>query len=271
MRSALTCRLCAIFLVLFVSGSAAAQDPSDGEGSRSEVIIEYHGELEDAGGRPISGIFPLRFKIYSDANSDDALWTEKQYVTVVGGDYHVPLGRKADLARSTTSGLRWIGVELVGDGEILRDKFDVEESQITTSGGGGAPDDSHESSETKELIKKAQNTDKMAFADVAERAVSADHADHATTADKVGSLSADKIEKLSNLALERLGEHIADPKAHDASGGKLGERTRVMDSVGGGGGRPYEETCPPGFVVTGIKGGSGRVVDSLSIICTELK
>jgi hypothetical protein len=84
-------------------------------------------------------------------------------------------------------------------------------------------------------------------------------------------MSAEKVQELSNLALERLGEHIADPNAHEASGGGLGDQRRVLDSVGGPGGSSYEKTCPPGWVVVGITGGEGRVVDSLAVICKPLK
>jgi hypothetical protein len=41
--------------------------------------------------------------------------------------------------------------------------------------------------------------------------------------------------------------------------------------VGGKGGQRYERKCPDGFVMTGIRGGAGALMDSVEIICTQLK
>lgn len=259
-------------VAIFSTQLALAEDePASGDRDDQKILVDYEGQLQDADGNPISGVFPLKFNIYTDSKAAEALWSERQYVAVVDGTYKVPLGRKSTLNRENVSGNRWIGVELVGEGEILRDKLRLQESQIAANDAEGDSGTGVDTSKTRELLEKARKSDQIAFADIAERAVGADKAKHAETADKVGSMTAKEIERLSNLALERLGEHIADPKAHKASGGKLGDRERVMNSVGGPGGNSYERHCPPGFVVTGIKGGSGRVVDSISIICQRIQ
>jgi hypothetical protein len=46
---------------------------------------------------------------------------------------------------------------------------------------------------------------------------------------------------------------------------------RVMESIGGQGGGPYDVRCPPGFVVTGIEGAAGRVIDSIRIVCSPMQ
>jgi hypothetical protein len=234
------------------------------ESDNDRILVDYTGRLEDQSGSAISGIFHFSFNLYSDSKSAEPLWSETRYVSVVDGSYTVPLGKTTELQREHISGPRWIGVELVGEGEILRDKLSIQ------SGAAGGDDTSDRalSEKTKRWLNEAAENSDMTFAEVAKRAVFADRAD---SAEKVGSLSAEEIERLSNLAMERLGEHIADPDAHGATGRSLGDQTRVMKQVGGSGGSAYRSECPPGFVVTGIKGGSGDMLDSIAIICRRLQ
>ena len=270
--------VCCWFLLVFGVGSTALAADGDGadtvaspDGSAG-VVVDYRGELQDADGNPISGVFHLAFKLYGDSNASQSAWSTNQYVAIDEGTYKVPLGRRAKLPRSTIEGPVWIGVELVGEGEILRDRFRIQQSQVAArQPAGESAGELVDTTKTRDMIKKARNTDQMAFADVSERSVTADKAEVAEKALKVGSMSANEIERLSNLALERPGEHIADPNAHQASGGGIGDKRRVMDSVGGPGGRSYDRQCPPGYVVTGIRGGAGRVVDSIAIICQPLR
>jgi hypothetical protein len=254
-------------------GSGTEVASSDGASSKqtNRMLVDYRGQLQDGQGEPISGVFHVAFKLYKGRNTAEPLWSERQYVAVTEGTYVVPLGSERELTRTDISGERWIGVELVGEGEILRDRFKFENTRRAGGGSGGSGGKFGVSKETKKLIEKAKNSKSVAFADVAERAISADKAKVAERAEKIGSMSADKIKRLSNLALERLGEHIADPNAHKAAGSKLGDRRRVMDRVGGTGGASYTSTCPEGYVVTGIRGGAGRVLDSIRIICQPLQ
>lgn len=269
----------ATLLFVGIGGLHAQESNSDSPGSAGatgssadrQVVLDYEGKLQDGSGNAISGVFNLHFKLYDDPDAKKPVWNEKQYIGIVDGTYKIPLGRTEKLTRSKLAGDRWIGIELVGGSEILRDKLKVRESQIAAKSGGSGSGVGVDTSETKKMIEKARESDKMAFADVAQRAVEADKAKVAGTAKKIGSMSAEKVQELSNLALERLGEHVADPNAHQASGGGLGDKRRVLDSVGGPGGSSYEKTCPPGWVVVGITGGEGRVVDSLAVICKPLK
>jgi hypothetical protein len=242
---------------------SAESDESD-KSDNDRILVDYTGRLEDQSGAAISGIFHFSFNLYSDSKSAEPLWSETRYVSVVDGSYTVPLGKTTELQREHISGPRWIGVELVGEGEILRDKLTI---QSGTAGGDDTSDRAL-SEKTKRWLNEAAENSDMTFAEVAKRAVFADRAD---SAEKVGSLSAEEIERLSNLAMERLGEHIADPDAHGATGRSLGDQTRVMKQVGGSGGSAYRSECPPGFVVTGIKGGSGDMLDSIAIICRRLQ
>lgn len=244
----------------------SSETESDGNGS-DRILVDYTGRLQDQSGSPISGVFHFEFNLYSDSKSAEPLWTETRYVAVVDGSYTIPLGQNVKLQREHIAGPRWIGVELVGEGEILRDKLSIKEtSPDDEADGEGAVSD-----KTKRWLDRAANNSDMTFAEVAKRAVFADRADRAESAQKVGSLTADEIERLSNLSMERLGEHIADPEAHGATGRTLGDETRVLDQVGGSGGASYRTECPPGFVVTGIKGGAGDMLDSIALICRRLQ
>jgi hypothetical protein len=246
------------------AGAPTTPKAGSTESDKDRILVDYTGRLEDQSGAAISGIFHFSFNLYSDSKSAEPLWSETRYVSVVDGSYTVPLGKTKALQREHIAGPRWIGVELVGEGEILRDKLSIQ------SGAAGDEDASKDalSEKTKRWLNEAAENSDMTFAEVAKRAVFADNAD---SAKKVGSLSADEIERLSNLAMERLGEHIADPDAHGATGRSLGDQTRVMKQVGGSGGSSYRSECPPGYVVTGIKGGSGDMLDSIAIICRRLQ
>lgn len=235
--------------------------------SAKRVVVDYTGRLQDEDGKPISGVFHLAFKLYDGEHAAQAEWSAQRYVAVVDGDYTVPLGDQRPLDRPTISGKTWIGVELVGEGELLRDPFEV--GSAAAEQGDDKGSSLEISQETKNLLDKARTNKQIAFADVAERAVTADVAKRA---EKVGDLTAEELEKKAQLALDRLGEHIADPDAHAATGGiRLGNDRRVMPKTGGDGGSPYQINCPPGYVVTGIKGGAGKMVDSVTVVCQKLR
>lgn len=241
---------------------APVADSQVAEDRQIPVKILYRGQLQDGEGLAISGVFPLRFKLYEHHMATEASWQEDHFIAVVDGRYNIELGLRETLTPTLLEGDRWMGVELAEEGEILRDRLIISLVDPTQPGG----------------VRTLRPTTAGAaanstFAEVAERANFADQAAKAEQAEKIGSLDAEAIEKLSNLALERLGEHILDPDAHQGGGGKRGVSTerRTMDSVGGRGGEPYDVRCPPGFVVTGIEGRAGRVLDSLRIVCSPIQ
>src|SRR5690554_5064907 len=268
--------LAAFTLVLFsacAASTALAADPAQS----SEIVVDYQGRLQDGQGRAISGVFDLEFKLYDGEHAARPTWSARQFVAVVDGDYTVPLGLNAPLQKSALPEDAWIGVEWVGQGELLRDRFKIagKSEGVGAGNGGGATQASAQwevSDETRELLNAAKGGKRITFADISERAVSADKADTALRAESIGDMSAEEIKKTSELALNRLGEHLADFDAHQATGGLvLGDNHAVQKRVGGTGGKPYQVNCPPGHVVTGIKGGAGKMLDSISIICTKLQ
>lgn len=253
-----------------VSAPATAQEDTEGDGADGDdrqqpsvdevpapddVVVIYRGVLQNEQGEPVSGVFPLNFQLYRGNMSADSIWSERHFVSVVDGRYQVRLGTRAPLARHLLEGDRWLGVELDGEHELLRDRLLVQR-----------PGDGEGAEEVDE-------DSRVSYADVAERAAEAERARVAETAMSLDGLTADDLEEQSELAIQRLGEHVADPDAHQAAGGPtVGDTvTSAGEEVGGSGGSSYEMNCPDGYVVTGIRGGAGRVVDSITLLCSPLE
>lgn len=246
---------------------ADAQQPADDDGEANEdlaieqmpvpddVVVVYRGVLQNTDGDPVSGVFPLDFHLYRGDMSADSIWSETHFVSVVDGRYQVRLGAQNPLAEHLLEGERWLGIELRGETEILRDRLTVERPASRA--------------ETEEF----EEGSRVSYADVAERAAEAERARVAQTARTLDGLTAEEIEQKADLALRRLGEHVADPDAHQAvTGPSVGSRvTTAGEEVGGSGGTSYEIRCPDGQVAVGIKGGAGRVVDSITLLCSPLE
>lgn len=240
----------AVSLVLPLPSAQAQQDLR--RPLPDAVEIRYRGLLQDESGAPISGVFPLEFNLYRDGMAAEPMWSESHYVSVVEGRYQVPLGSEEVLRAREVDGERWLGVVLVGEGELLRDRITI------------ARPGRQRGSEA--------NASQVTRAEVADRAIEAERAVIAESADALGDLTVEEIERMSNLALERLGQHIADPNAHEATARyKLGGNSQVLDAAGGRGGTHFSLKCPPGHVVTGIEGRAGRMLDAVTAICTPLQ
>lgn len=264
----------AVALAVPLAHAQNGTDDSGGPKSGSpDLVVDYSGKLQDERAHPISGVFHLEFKLYKGENAKQSTWRERHFVAVVDGSYTVPLGTHETLEQKAIPDDAWIGVELTGEGELLRDRFEVAADGEDTADGSASNAKQVELSEaTRELLEQAKDGDRIAYADIAERAVTADRADVAARAESLGDFSVDELEQKASLALERLGDHISDPDAHEATGGiRLGDDRKIQKRVGGKGGGRYEVNCPPGYVVTGITGGAGRLIDSIRIICTKLR
>ena len=250
----------AILSVAVVPAAVSAEEERDPNEPAAEavaadsVVVIYRGVLESDRGQPVSGVFPLSFRLYRGSMSADPLWQEQHFVSVVDGRYQVELGRQAALREHLLHGQRWIGIHLGDETEILRDEL-----SISRPGEDGD-------------VESPSASGRLSYADVAERATEAERARVADNALALDGMTAEEIEAMAEVALTRLGEHIADPNAHQAvAGPRIGRTRRVMDeSAGGSGGSPYDIRCPENHVVTGISGNAGRVVDRVTVICSPL-
>ncbi|RAL23530.1 hypothetical protein DL240_05045 [Lujinxingia litoralis] len=249
----LSIALASLIGVAFTGATPSAQAQDDLRKALPDAVeLRYRGLLQDESGAPISGVFPLEFNLYRDDMAAEPMWTEEHYVSVIEGRYQVPLGSHQTLRAREVQGERWLGVVLVGEGELLRDRLTIIRPGRASSGDA--------------------NGKRISRAEVADRAIEAERAIVAESADALGELTVEEIERISNLALERLGQHIADPNAHEATARyKLGTNSQVLDGAGGTGGTHFSLKCPPGHVVTGIEGRAGRMLDYVTAICSPLQ
>lgn len=233
---------------------ASGPDDFDEIPAADNIAVIYQGTLQNEAGEPVSGVFPLSFHLYRGSMSADPIWSEHHFVSVVDGRYQIPLGHQTELREYLLDGQRWLGVELDGEVELLRDRLSVDRPDVE-------PDHS------------GVDGERVSHAEVAERATEAERARLAENALSLDGMSAEDIEDKANLALRRLGDHIADPDAHQAvTGPSVGGRTQTVDErAGGTGGSAYDIRCPEDYVAVGIEGSAGRVVDSITVICSPLE
>ena len=163
---------------------------------------------------------------------------------VDGGRYTVRLGARKALPKNLKPEKMFVGVSLVGVGEILREPLLEPAPVVPAAAAASAPG-------PRDVVVSAKTTRNS---DIADRAMHAYEADHASNADRIGNLT------------------VTDLKAMFAPGKvKTGSRTKETDSAGGPGGKLYALECPRGYVVTGVQGGSGKYLDSISLICSPLE
>lgn len=233
-------------VVLASSPVAAAPKPGDPEppkGSIEPPIVAYKGKMVDESGKPVSGIFPITFKLYPGENSKKATWSETLWVAVDRGTYTVRLGERKPLPAGDKS-RAFIGVDIRGVGEVVREPFSAAGH---AAGGGSGP------------AKQGGGTK---YADTAGYAVESDHAKNA--------------DRLQNMTIEDLARRLAEEglgaPRNGGGGARIGSSRRFGARIGGPGGTAeYNETCPKGHVMVGIKGGAGMYLDSIQIICAPLE
>jgi hypothetical protein len=225
----------------FASAKASAQAP---------LTFAYRGELIDDTNTPISGVFPLTFQLYRQQDASDAFWSETHWVAVIEGQYDVLLGRQTTLEQEWDGQAVFIAVELGDLGEFLRHAY--------------TPNVLPEPPTRDEAIAALDVT----FADVADRALFAVEADIADSCDTIGGMTLEELDRYEEV-LEQIAE--LEAQVSRATGAQLGSRTTTLERVGGSGGNPYSRSCPPGHVITGVRGGAGSLIDSIEIVCSPLQ
>ncbi len=229
--------LLAAALVVFSAVSAHAQD---GASDDERYQLVYKGELIDQDQLPISGVFPLVFKLYPSAKGGKAMWTEALFVSVLDGAYTITLGRRVLLPEKAIGDSVYLAVLLDG-AEVVRQPI------IATV--------------VREGLRAAMGGS----------TTHAEYADRAGDAETVGGYVP---EEFANAEIEKIFErHLHDKKLHGGGGGGsvLGNQNWKSDYAGGSGGKTYSLSCPEGFVATGIEGRSGAVLDSIRVVCTKLE
>lgn len=223
-------------------GPARVDPPGAGQ---PPTTVWYKGRVVDDAGKPISGIFPMTFRLHAGVKAKKAVWTESWWVAVDNGMYRVPLGEKKPLpARADLSKLV-LAVEIRGVGEVVREPFEAREGLDRTEGPAPAP---------HSLARGG-----VKYADNAGYAVEAEHAKNA--------------DRLQNLTVEELTRKVLEENGGARGGGvRVGKTRRYGTRVGGPGGTAeYNEVCPPGMVMVGLRGGAGIYIDSIQIVCAPLE
>jgi hypothetical protein len=227
--------------IFLLYGSAYGKERSQ---SKEQVIYPFSGVLQDENLNMISGVYPLRFALYKSAKSRRAIWNERVWVGVDGGRYTIRLGARKALPRNLKPEKMFVGVSLEGVGEILREPLLETSLVVPARTETGRPS-------SKDVVVTGKGRKNS---DIADRAMHAYEADHASNSDRLGNLT------------------VTDLKTMFAPGKvKTGSRTKETDAAGGPGGKLYALECPRGYVVTGVQGGSGKYLDSISLICSPLE
>ena len=214
-------------------------------------ILVYSGKLRDERARPIGGVFPLTFAFYNKSRGGRALWSEEHFVAVNSGEYVVELGRTKPIGSSIDLDTLYVGVRITGGAELIRERFVSEGSEpeeVIRNQGTGPRAPTRAGDQTVEYALRS------GFAQQAARA--------------------DDADRLEGRTLEQLRKMFGDGSA--GSGAALpklvfGGNTFNAPTAGGEGGTPYQQLCPDGYVVTGLRGGSGLYVDRVGIICSPLE
>lgn len=237
---------CAIGMLAAPAAAAPGEIATTATGVR---VVAYKGRMVDEAGKPVSGIFPMTFKLYAGLRAKKPIWSESLWVAVDRGLYTLNLGEdkalpaKADLTKLV------IAVDVRGVGEVAREPF---VAAVSSSPLPPPPAAAPASAGTAK--------GSVRYADTAGYAV---EADHAKSADRLGNLT---WEDMQRRVVEELGAAAGSARS------KVGATKRVGRSVGGPGGTDaFEDSCPRGFVMTGIRGMHGNVVDSLQIICSPIE
>lgn len=283
----MTFGVCALILSVLTTTRQADTKPPE------SVQIEYEGRLLDDKRKPIAGVFPMEFFLYKDKGDDKPLWRESHWVAVQSGKYTVRLGSNSRIRANLAGDSRalYLGVNLRDIGELTREsvtlplpggvaektdkKPDDAPKQDAADKASAATDKAQDKASPAKTAAKASDkragNDKGQFkteASFAEVAEYAQRAKVAENAEKVGGKTVEELE----AEIEKLRELIAELRTNQKGAQvTIGDDSTVLPRVGGTGGSAYLRECPPGYVVTGIRGSAGALIDGLQLICSPLR
>jgi hypothetical protein len=110
--------------------------------------------------------------------------------------------------------------------------------------------------------------ERITFADLAARALRADRAGFAENGQRLGDQSVDEL--LRNDEIETRIAELRERLRTDG-GAQIGDEYVYSGPIGGRAGNPYQHTCPAGYAITGLRGGSGQLIDGVVGICTQIR
>ena len=193
--------------------------------------LVYTGVMNDAKGSPVGGIYWMRFGLHRDKEDQKQLWFEEVYVAVDKGSYQVELGKQRPIPQAVELTSLFLSIQVDGT-EIQRVPVDATMvSPGTTTG--------------------AEGTGASGAGGGAGTCAQCANADNAN--------------KLEGMSFKQLVETAAK------KGIRVGATAHFTSAVGSGEGTPFRLTCPPGFVVTGIKGKAGDSIGNLQLVCSPME
>jgi len=253
-------KLVATLFVITLFGSRLVQAaPAQPAPPARATVVEYTGRMVDENGRPVSGIYPINFKLYSTARTPRVVWSDRMWVSVVDGAYTVGIGSSKPLPRNQDFTKLMLAVEIQGV-ELSRQVFmdqqtaqrvaaDMEQKAAAAAQVRLAPDHAASS--------PASNSVSVRYADSAGYAVSAEHANN--------------CDRLQNMTVDEIVRKVSEAGGGAAGGVTVGRARRYGNKVGGPGGDfDINEICPDGYVMVGVRGRGGKFVDSIQIVCAPL-
>ncbi len=252
------------FLVLAVMTSTRTGETQ----SKKTVEIAYEGQLIGENNKPIAGVFPLEFALYRGENDKKAIWREKHWIAVVDGRYNLSLGETRPLRTSLARAGEevFLSISLQDGGELTREPLRFpsvddgkEKTPKTTPPKTTKPTPPTPAQKTPPPKPPSDAVDYAKRAGVAE------------DAQKLGGKTLEQLEEELDEALAQLEAHKNDKRAHASAATTLSGSPTVLPRAGGKGGAAFVRQCPPGHVVTGIRGTAGQLIDSIQVVCTPLQ
>lgn len=208
---------------------AAAAVPSVSLAASPKTLV-FTGALNDSAGKPIGGVFSLRFGLHQRIDDPKLIWSEDLYVAVEKGSYQVELGKERPIPQTLPLATLFLSVQVDG---VEVQRVPVAENMI--------------SGVAKEQASAAASSPagQCGQCQIATKAVDSD--------------------KLGGMTFAQLLETLAKRQI------ALGTSLHMTDSVGKKEGEVFFLTCPPGYVVTGIKGSATDSIKSAQLVCSPLE
>lgn len=234
--------------VCVASTSSAQQPAQQAVQEQPPLRILYAGELIDAERMPVSGVFRFVFQLTAEDAAAPA-WSETHYVTITEGQFSLILGTTTAIPVALENTRSTLRIGLTSGDEISRHALTV--TRYLPPPPPGEP-----------------TFERVTFADLAARAIVADTARYARDGERLSGETVDEFSRHEEIQgrIEELRERLRTD-----GGAQIGTDYVYTGRFGGPNGNPYEYICPSGFVITGIRGGSGRVIDGLVPTCTQIR
>ena len=213
----------------------SARSKSKSSARKLKTVLAFESRLKDENNKPVSGIFSMSFAL-RNRKGRRRIWKESHWVAVDNGNYALQLGRKSKLPSRFDPDKTLIEVSIDGAGVVLSQVVSGEVSKVMALPSGG-----------RQIVKYAE---KSGFAYDAE---------HATVADRVGPYTGKLLKDTFTKLNKRKGRI------------KLSRNRINLTSAGGVGGTPFEQVCPPGTIMVGLRGGCGIYIDNVQVVCAPME